>query len=165
VSAAPPRRPPDDPRAGAAASARALARLRNAGVKGSAERTAVIEAFFSGQPNVTAEEVAYALRLRGVQVSLATVYRALALLVEHGLATAYRLDKGQSRFEPAAPDDRRDHLVCTRCRAVVEFADPDLEALRILVARHHGFEVSAHPMEIRGVCAACRSRAADETRA
>jgi Fur family ferric uptake transcriptional regulator len=163
VSAAPPRRLPDDPPAAAAASARALDRLRNAGVRRSPERTAVIEAFYSGEPHVTAEELAYALRLRGVHVSLATVYRALALLVEHGLATAYRVEKGQSRFEPAVPEDRRDHLVCTRCRAVVEFADPDLEALRILVARHHGFEVSAHRMEIHGVCAAC-SRAAGETR-
>lgn len=163
MSAAPQRERSDDHHGMSAACAMALGRLRDAGVWASRQRTAVIEAFFSGAPHVTAEEIAYALRPRGMHVSVATVYRTLAVLVEHRLATTHRFGRGQRRFEPASPG-HHDHLVCTQCRAVVEFAEAGIEALQAQVAHRHGFDVRAHKMEIYGVCATCRDRAPRDTR-
>ena len=147
-----------------AACAMALARLRDAGVRTSRQRAAIIETFVSGAARVTAEEIACAVRLRGMHVCVATVYRILAVLVDHGLARAHRFEKGQGRFEPAVPDARHDHLVCTRCGAVVEIVDAGLEALKAEVACHYEFDVRAHKMEIYGVCETCRGQAARGTR-
>lgn len=138
-----------------AACARAFARLKDAGVRGSRRRAAVIEAFFSGATNVTAEELAESLERRGRYVSVATVYRTLAVLVEHRLARAHRFATGQSRFEPAADDRHVDHLVCTGCRAVIEFRETALEEIHAAVARRHGFQLRGRKLDLYGVCETC----------
>jgi Fur family ferric uptake transcriptional regulator len=150
-----------DQQATCAAAADALARLKEAGVKASRERAAVVEAFFAEARRVTAEEIANVLRQRGLNVSLTTVYRTLAVLVEHRLARAHRSGKGQGRFEPADPGRRRGHLVCTRCRVAVDLADEIGNALELQIARRHGFHVRAHEIKVRGVCAKCAREAAD----
>ena len=137
------------------ACARALARLKDAGVRGSRRRATVIEAFFSGATHVTAEELAESLEGRGRYVSVATVYRTLAVLVEHRLARAHRFANGQSRFEPAADDRHVDHLVCTGCRAVIEFRETALEEIQAAVARRHGFQLRGRKLDLYGVCETC----------
>ncbi len=144
-----------DLRGVSAACARALARLKDAGVRVSRRRAAVIEAFFSGATDVTAEQLAESLERRGRYVSVTTVYRTLAVLVEHRLARAHRFATGQSRFEQAADDRHIDHMVCTGCRAVIEFRETALEEIQAAVARRHGFQLRGRKLDLYGVCETC----------
>jgi Fur family ferric uptake transcriptional regulator len=135
----------------------ALQRLELAGLKNHPQRTAVIEAFFSSRGHVTAEDLALDLRAKDSRVSFSTVYRTLNLLVAHRLATARHFERGMTRYEPGADESHHDHLVCTRCGAIVEFRDAAIEAYQEQVGRRHGFEIDAHKMEIYGACARCRA--------
>jgi Fur family ferric uptake transcriptional regulator len=92
-------------------------------------------------------------------VSLATVYRTMKLLAESGLASARQFGDGQTRYEAAAGRGHHDHLICTGCGAIVEFANARIESLQSLVARRHGFEVENHKLELYGRCGRCRRAA------
>lgn len=136
-----------------------IAALKRAGVKNSRPRVAIIEVFYEEPGHCTAEELALRVRERVRGVSISTVYRTLQMLVAHGHATARQFGSGQQRFEPAA-SSHHDHLICTRCGAVVEFVNDTIEELQLAAARERGFEVETHRLEIYGVCPECRRGAA-----
>ena len=52
--------------------------------------------------------------------------------------------------------EHHDHLVCTRCGAIVEFDNEAIERLQAR-SRHHGFTIANHKMELYGFCAQCNS--------
>ncbi len=127
------------------------------GLKRSRQRERIAEAFFGMPGHVSVEEVAGRVRQQDPRVSLATVYRTMKLLSESGLATARQFGDGQTRYEAAAGKSHHDHLICTVCGQIVEFADDQIEALQALVARRHGFAVERHKLELYGRCARCQA--------
>jgi Fur family ferric uptake transcriptional regulator len=46
-------------------------------------------------------------------------------------------------------------MICTRCNAIVEFQNDELEALQLKIASDFGFHTLQHKMELYGICAAC----------
>jgi Fur family ferric uptake transcriptional regulator len=145
------------PREGSAVLAEYIARR---GLKHSRQRELVVDAFFAMRGHVSVEELVVRARRRDPRVSVATVYRTVKLLVESGLAAARQFGDGQTRFEAAAGKGHHDHLICTACGDIVEFADDQIEELQALVARRHGFEVESHKLELYGRCTRCRRGAA-----
>lgn len=161
------RRPPAQTGGAAARAAEVSARLARAGLKRSAVRNAVVEAFFACEGHVTVDELLARAREILPGVGHSTVYRTMKLLVEHGEAAARDFGGGHARFEPASAR-HHDHVVCTLCGAVREFEDEEIEHLQRLVARRLGFEIDSHRLELYGRCAACRaaaSRRGSRTRA
>jgi Fur family ferric uptake transcriptional regulator len=140
--------------------ARLASFIAERGLKQSRQRDAVAEAFFATPGHVSAEELVDRVREVDARVSVATVYRTLKLLGESGLAVPRHFGEGQTRWESAVGREHHDHLVCTRCGAILEFANDEIERLQALVARRHGFEVESHRLELYGQCAACRQRGA-----
>ncbi len=144
-------------RRGAALSAAALgAYLAERGLKHSRQRERIAEVFFGLRGHVSVDELLVHARREDPRVSLATVYRTMKLLAESGLATAREFGDGQTRYEVAAGRAHHDHLICTRCGEIVEFANEQIESLQEMVARKHGFEVERHRLELYGRCARCR---------
>lgn len=147
----------DPGRRGAASSAAALgAYLAQRGLKHSRQRERIAEVFFGLGGHVSVDELLVHARREDRRVSLATVYRTMKLLAESGLATAREFGDGQTRWEVAAGRAHHDHLICTRCGEIVEFANAEIESLQEAVARKHGFEVERHRLELYGRCARCR---------
>ena len=143
-------------RSAAAAYAALGAYIERKGLKHSRQRDLIAEAFFGAEGHVTVEDLVARARRDDPRVSVATVYRTMKLLVECGLASARQFGDGQTRFEPTAGREHHDHLICTSCGTIVEFANPRIEALQDLVAQEHGFEVERHKLELYGICARCR---------
>jgi Fur family transcriptional regulator, ferric uptake regulator len=108
--------------------------------------------------------VVAAARRADPRVSVATVYRTMKLLADCGLAMPRQFDGSQTRYEPAQGRPHHDHLICTGCGAIEEFAEQRIELLQSRVARERGFEVKSHKLELYGRCAGCR-RAEDGGRA
>jgi Fur family ferric uptake transcriptional regulator len=127
------------------------------GLKHSRQRTIIVEAFFEMGGHVPVDALVARVRQQDPRVSVATVYRTMKLLVECGLATARHFGEGGTRYEPAIRRHHHDHLICTRCGAIVEFESERIEELQDRLARRHGFEVEHHRLEIYGRCAACRA--------
>ncbi len=130
------------------------------GLKSTRQRNLIIETFFSTTGHLSVEDVWAKVRQRDAKVSVATVYRTMKLLGECGLAHARNFGDGQTRYEAAVGRHHHDHLICTRCGAIVEFENDRIEALQEAVARKHGFRVTSHKMELYGLCRNCQRLAA-----
>lgn len=138
------------------AAARLCAYIAERGLKHSRQRDRIAETFFAMGGHVSVEELVARVRRIDPRVSVATVYRTMKLLSECGLAVPRHFGGGQARYEAAAGRAHHDHLICTGCGAIVEFANERIESLQESVARSHGFEVETHKLELYGRCARCK---------
>ena len=126
--------------------------LRARDMRVTPQRLAVHAALQELGRHSTAEEVFERVHGAVPGVSLPTVYAALELLADLGLAN--RVQAGRAvRFDPRTQPHH--HLVCTSCGAVTDLdaaveLGPALERARALGAQTSGAEVI-----VRGLCAAC----------
>jgi Fur family ferric uptake transcriptional regulator len=84
------------------------------------------------------------------KISIATVYRTVRLFEEAGILDRHDFGDGRSRYE-AAPEAHHDHLIDVESGKVVEFVDPELEALQRQIAEKLGYRLVDHRMELYGV--------------
>ena len=84
------------------------------------------------------------------KISIATVYRTVRLFEEAGILDRHDFGDGRARYE-AAPEAHHDHLIDVETGKVVEFVDPELEALQKLIAEKLGYRLVDHRMELFGV--------------
>jgi Fur family ferric uptake transcriptional regulator len=83
-------------------------------------------------------------------ISIATVYRTVRLFEESGIISRHDFRDGRSRYEEA-PDTHHDHLIDMKTGQVVEFVDPDIEALQAAIAKRLGYRLVDHRLELYGV--------------
>ena len=84
------------------------------------------------------------------KISIATVYRTVRLFEEAGILDRHDFGDGRARYE-AAPEAHHDHLIDVETGKVVEFVDPELEALQKIIAEKLGYRLVDHRMELYGV--------------
>jgi len=140
--------------------------MREASVREAAEsqglrltryRSAVLAALQQSHDHPTASAVFRRVRRRHPGVAYATIYNALNWLKRRGLVAEMKINGGASRFDPIT--ERHDHLVCTRCGALADYA---LELPRKVWAgagRGKGFRVERYRLELFGLCSRCQRRA------
>lgn len=83
-------------------------------------------------------------------ISIATVYRTVRLFEEAGILDRHDFGDGRSRYEPV-PEAHHDHLIDVETGKVVEFVDPEVEALQRQIAERLGYRLVDHRMELYGV--------------
>ena len=83
-------------------------------------------------------------------ISIATVYRTVRLFEEAGILDRHDFGDGRARYE-AAPEAHHDHLIDVETGKVIEFVDPEIEALQKQIAEKLGYRLVDHRMELYGV--------------
>jgi Fur family ferric uptake transcriptional regulator len=83
-------------------------------------------------------------------ISIATVYRTVRLFEESGILTRHDFRDGRSRYEEAS-ENHHDHLIDMKSGAVMEFVDPEIEALQRAIAERLGYRLVDHRLELYGV--------------
>lgn len=83
-------------------------------------------------------------------ISIATVYRTVRLFEEAGILDRHDFGDGRARYE-AAPEAHHDHMIDVESGKVIEFVDPELEALQRQIAERLGYRLVDHRMELYGV--------------
>ena len=115
--------------------------IRRKGLRRTTQRDAVISSAFSKDEHFTAEELYERVRKKHPDVSRATVYRTLLLLVEADLLRAIDLGENQTTYDPNFHDKpSHNHLLCIDCGRVVEFEDAHIDLLNDCVTRRLGFK-------------------------
>lgn len=84
------------------------------------------------------------------RISIATVYRTVRLFEEAGILDRHDFGDGRARYE-AVPEAHHDHLIDVETGKVIEFVDPELEALQKQIAEKLGYRLVDHRMELYGV--------------
>ena len=84
------------------------------------------------------------------RISLATVYRTVKLFEESGIIEKHEFGDGSARYE-AADRDHHDHLIDMHTGEVIEFVDPEIEALQERIAAKLGYRLMGHRLELYGL--------------
>ncbi|WP_050527419.1 Fur family transcriptional regulator [Pseudorhodobacter aquimaris] len=84
------------------------------------------------------------------RISLATVYRSVKLFEEAGILERLEFGDGRARYEDAERD-HHDHLIDMHSGEVIEFVDPEIEALQERIAARLGYHLKGHRLELYGV--------------
>ena len=119
------------------------------------ERFKVLEVFLQTEHHVTVDELVKILAKNGYKVKSDFVRDTLKLMCRFGFARTNRFDNGKVRYEHRHLGQHHDHMVCTKCRKIVEFHDEQLERLQAQVAEAYDFHMLQHKMEIYGICSEC----------
>ena len=119
------------------------------------DRFKVLESFLQTEKHVTLDELVQLLDANGWDLEPEFVRDTLKLMCRFGFAYKSRFDNGAVRYEHRHLGQHHDHMICTKCRKIVEFEEGHLEELQIKIAAKHGFHMLQHKMEIYGICSDC----------
>lgn len=128
---------------------------RERGLPLTVQRRAILDAVFEHDQHPTIDEVLAIARRRAAGVSRATVHRTLEALVGFGLLAKAGVPGRATRYDTHL--ELHHHLVCDRCDAVLDIADPALDDLDVPDTSRLGFEVRDFVVQFRGLCRACRA--------
>jgi Fur family ferric uptake transcriptional regulator len=156
--------PPESPLIPTREEVRFTAFLRRRKLKLTSERIAILAAILSHGRHFDAETLHAHLRNQGGDISRATVYRTLDLLVQCGLVRKSNLGSSHANYEATQENEHHDHLICLNCDKVIEFFRPDLEQIQEQTCTQYGFKPMHHSLQIFGLCDACQDKA-NEARA
>jgi Fe2+ or Zn2+ uptake regulation protein len=131
-------------------------RLRKAGHRLTPQRLAILEVIKAHHRHMTVSEVLQELQAQYPTITVPTVYRNLQWLADCGVVAATDLGEGSRVYEYIA-DNHHHHLVCLRCRGVVDLDDTMLDPLRETIQRRHGFSPCLEHVGLFGICPACQS--------
>jgi Fur family transcriptional regulator, stress-responsive regulator len=127
--------------------------LRERGIQVTAQRLAVLRAV-AGQPHITADAVAEAVRTEIGAISLQSVYDALSLLVAERLIRRIQPAGSAARFEDRVGDNHH-HLICRTCGRVVDVDCAVGSAPCLTAADDRGYEIDEAEVAYWGRCPDC----------
>jgi len=119
------------------------------------DRFKVLEAFLQTEKHVSLNELVERLDHIGWRLDSEFVEETLKLMCRFGFAHKSRFDNGVVLYEHRHLGQHHDHMICTKCRTILEFEDPHIEQLQIKIAATHGFHMLQHRLEIYGICNNC----------
>ena len=131
-----------------------IQKLRDHGCKITPQRMAIVRilARSKGHPSVDA---IYSLIKRAYPtMSLATVYRNILLIKSCGEVLELGFPDGSNRYDGNKPYSHP-HVICIKCRKIV---DPNLDSLEDMkkeVSAETGFKILNHRLDFFGICAKC----------
>ncbi len=132
------------------------ARCRELGLKLTHQRLQIFKVLASHAGHPSAEVVHSRLSPGMPTLSLDTVYRTLVTFEKHGLIGRVEVLDDRARFD--ANLTAHHHLVCTRCRSVVDFYWPALDRLDLPEETEGWGVVDGRHLELRGLCSRCVQR-------
>jgi Fur family ferric uptake transcriptional regulator len=130
--------------------------LRQRGIQVTAQRLAVLRAV-SGQPHITADAVAEAVRAEIGAISLQSVYDALGVLVAGGLVRRIQPAGSPARFENRVGDNHH-HLICRICGRVIDIDCAVGSAPCLATVDDMGYEIDEAEVVYWGRCPDCLAK-------
>ncbi|KMN36210.1 MULTISPECIES: ferric iron uptake transcriptional regulator [Chromobacterium] len=129
--------------------------LKDIGLKATGPRLKILDLFEEENAgHMSAEDVYRKLLAENIDIGLATIYRVLTQFEQAGILVRHHFETGKAVYE-LNQGGHHDHMVCVSCGKVVEFFDPEIEALQDRIAEQHGFRIVDHALYMYGECPDC----------
>ncbi len=120
------------------------------------QRERIYKAIKATKAHPTAQEVYKKLKGEMPSLSLGTVYRNIAILLEEGRIQGGEFGGSTVRYD--AVTSGHYHFVCETCGAVSDFAMPEQTELTAAARRLTPHRILGHALRFYGVCAGCRAK-------
>lgn len=127
--------------------------LRDAGLRLTHQRVEIVREIAQSDEHPDVESVYRAVRTRVPTISLDTVYRTLASLVDLHLVSRIDATAGPTRYD--ANVSHHHHFVCARCGLIRDVVDEQLDAVRAPASTATLGTVESVDVQLRGVCKDC----------
>lgn len=125
------------------------------------ERFAILDEIYMRNDHFDAEELYIHMRNEQRNISKATVYNTLELLVNCDLVKKHQFGQNLAQYEKAYGFKQHDHLICVECKKVIEFCDPRIQQIKTMVSDMFEFEINHHSLNLYGECkGSCEHKAA-----
>ena len=115
-------------------------RCEKNGLRMTEQRRVVAQVLETSDDHPDVEELYFRASKLDPRISIATVYRAVKLFEESGILEKLEFGDGRARYEDA-DRDHHDHLIDMQTGEVIEFIDPDIEALQEKIAARLGYKL------------------------
>ena len=126
---------------------------KNASLKVTHQRTEIYRLLITVPDHPTAETLHKRLLPALPTISLDTVYRTLTTLEAHNLVARIQTTESQARFEAVyAPHH---HLICSRCKRVIDFQWPVVDTLDPPTAITQWGQIYSKTIVMYGICKHC----------
>ena len=132
--------------------------LRACGYRVTPQRATIIKALIASERHPSAEGIYEEVRESFPMMSLATVYKTIAVLKELGEVTELHVIEGGTHFDAHRPY-RHPHLICASCGDVIDVHVENVDQIVQEVAESTGYEIMGRQLDLWGLCPRCQAKA------
>jgi Fur family peroxide stress response transcriptional regulator len=132
-----------------------LSKLKDHDFRITPQRLAVLKVLAASDGHPSVERIYETVRAQFPTTSIATIYKTVALLKQENEVIEISFPDGSNRYDGNKPYPHP-HLICTRCKKII---DPDLSSLEDLakeVIKETGFQITTHRVDFFGFCRECQ---------
>jgi len=131
--------------------------MRAAGHRMTPQRQAVLEILTTSDTHPTVDQIYERVRMDFPMTSRATVYKTISLAKEMGAVMELEFSKGSNRYDGKRPYPHT-HVICMKCKQVMDADDLDITALKQEIIRNTGYRIDNHRIDFFGVCPNCQKK-------
>ncbi len=123
-------------------------RCAEAGLKMTGQRKIILRVLDEAEDHPAVETVYDRARAIDPTISMATVYRTLNLLDELNLVVRHEFNENFARYDTNT--DHHHHLIDVESGDVIEFQSPEIEEMKVEIARKLGYDLVECRLELYG---------------
>ena len=118
--------------------------LKSEGIKLTPQRQAVFSNIMNSEGHRECNDIHDSISKEGIDVSRATVYRTLDILVNYNLIRKLVIGNEKAKYEKKIGRKHHDHMICIETGDIIEFENDEIEELQEKEAKKHGYEIVKH---------------------